>query len=172
MPDQEYLLLLVIIVIMLFLRVRRQSRGMKANTVSIFRYPAIYILISILLVLSSFNILLLLYVIIAMILGYALGSILGKNSSVFASNGKILYKRSKEVSAIWAAAFVIRILIEFAFPITYTGFGLTVQNAFSGVYLWYSIIDLLLGASAGMLLGEALHLYKKYNAIKAESHAQ
>ena len=172
MLDQEYLLLLVIIVIMLFLRVRRQSRGTKATTVSIFRYPAIYIFISIILVLSTFNMLLLLYVIIAIILGYALGSVLGKNSSVFASNGKLLYKRSKEVFAIWAAAFIVRIFIEFAFPINYTGPGQPVPNAFSGIYLWYSIVDLLLGFSAGILLGEAIHLYRKYNAVKAHDHTQ
>lgn len=167
MPDQEYLLLLVFIVIIMFIRVRRQNRGTKATAISIFRYPAIYIFISIILVVSTFNIMLFLYTAIAIIIGYAIGRILGKSSSVFASNGKLLYKRSREVFVIWAAAFVIRIFIEFAFPINYTGSGLIISNPFSGIYLRYSVVDLLLGFSAGMLLGEALHLYRKYNSAKA-----
>lgn len=168
MINLEYVYIIAFLAIILLLRLRRQHSGSKASTARIFRYPAIYILLSLVLVAYTPSVLLLVLVALFIVIGYAVGSVFGAKSSVFtSSDGKIMYKRSTEIFVIWIVAFLARIAIEFAFPINYTlGTASKAIGIFSGVYLWYSIIDILLAFSAGMLLGEALHLYGKYKAEK------
>ncbi|MEM0154297.1 MAG: DUF1453 family protein [Methanothrix sp.] len=171
MLGEEYLFIIIFLAVIILLRFRRQSRGSKATPSRIFRYPAIYIFLSIILVAYTPSLILLIFAVLAIILGYVIGNMLGRKSSVFMSEGKMLYKRSNEVFTIWLIAFVVRALIEFVLPIPSIN---TIPinraiNAFSGVYMWYSVVDILLAFSAGMLLGEALHLYKKYNVMKQSS---
>ena len=50
--------------------------------------------------------------IVAILLGTLIGIILGKRSDIFEKNGKIMYKRSDEITILWLAGFVVRILID------------------------------------------------------------
>jgi hypothetical protein len=171
----EYIYAILFIAIIMLLRLRRQNKGYKASAMRIFRYPAVYIVLSLLLVLYTPSVMLFLLTAISIILGYAIGITFGSKSSVFSSQGKMMYKRSKEIFTIWMAAFVIRVLIEFLFPIN-TPSAIGTQSLYltyaipSGVYFWYMVADMLLAFSAGMLLGEALHIYKKYkSAVSAQT---
>jgi|GEM_PF-3826361 len=165
--DLEYAYLIIFIAAILIIRVRRQNKGSKASTARIFRYPAVYMVLSLLLLAYTPSILLLLLTVIAIIIGYVIGNAMGSKSNVFSSGEKILYKRSNEIFAIWITAFVIRIILEFIVPTTSSGLPTaSTSSIFSGSYIWYSLVDLLLAFSAGLLLGEALHLYKKYKSVK------
>ncbi len=169
--ELEYIYLIVFIVLIMLLRLRRQKKGYKASVVRIFRYPAIYIVLSLLLVASTPNLALIAIAFLAILLGYVLGSVFGIKSSIFYSNGKIMYRRSTEIFVIWLVAFVARIAIEFMLPNDLAGSVLanSASNAFSGIGFWYSLVDILLAFSAGMLLGESIHLYRKYRNAKLSS---
>lgn len=171
--ELEYIYLIVFIALIMLLRLRRQKKGYKASTARIFRYPAIYIVLSLILVASAFNIVIFVVALLAILVGYAVGTIFGSKSSIFYSNGKIMYRRSNEIFAIWLAAFVARIVIEFMLPddLGLQALTTTASSAFSGIGFWYSLVDILLAFSAGMLLGESIHLYRKYKNAKHDGSA-
>ena len=172
-----YTFIIIIGALIIFVLGRRiigSRKGTKYSTGSIFLRPIIYIVLSTALILG-----LLLWqigiVVIAVIIGVFAGIRLGERSDIFEKDGKILYKRSSEVMAIWLIAFVIRIAINFvANP--YLSGALTnssslnsasaldvVMSASQGNPLVF-IADIILAFSAGLLFGEALVLYRNFNS--------
>ena len=93
-----------------------------------------------------------------------MGAILGRRSELFEKDGKVLYKRSVEVMAIWLVGFVIRIGADFLFnPILRLGSASVAVSAYQSSPILFGA-DLLLAFSAGLLLGEALVLYMNHRA--------
>ncbi len=111
-------------------------------------------------------------IVAAVVLGVFAGMELGKRSDIFEKDGKILYRRSNEVLAIWIIAFVIRILIDFvANPSILAAItnssgsigAIDFATAASQSNPFVFVADILLAFSAGLLFGEALILYRNFN---------
>ena len=172
----EYTLIIVIAALVVFVVGRRfigSRKGTKYSVQSIFLRPVIYIVLSAILILGlelwQVGILA-----VGVVLGILLGMQLGKRSDIFEKEGKILYKRSNEVLAIWIIAFVIRITIDFytnsyllgaitnsssTNPISIIDVAMTSGQSNPVVF----IADMLLAFSAGLLFGEAFVLYQNFN---------
>ncbi len=170
----DYTTIIIIFALLIYVigrRIVRGTNGVQYSVRSIFLTPLIYLILSAILVvgLSAWQIGVLVVFVAA---GMLLGKELGKRSDIFEKDGKILYKRSKEVLAIWIIAFVIRIAINFTNPsflglITNSSssppssidFAMASGQATAPVF----VADLLLACSAGLLFGEALVLYENFN---------
>ncbi len=159
--EYQYVYILFIVLLFVLLRTRSQAKGRKINAAKIFRRPVLYSLFTLLLLVSTPTIIALAASLLFWILGYKAGLVFGPKAKVYAENGIIRSKSSNEIFAIWTVSFVARLFIELAFPIP-SAPSVVVPNA----YFWYLAIDLLLAFSAGMLLGEARHIYKMYKSIK------
>ena len=161
----------VVIAVILFVIVRRTFTGMKGSSYSVrslFMRPVIYLVLTAFLVIG-----LLLWqdlaIVIAVIAGALLGLLLGKKSNIFEKDGKIMYKRSNEVTALWIIGFVIRIGIDFVFnPVFSSSSSVSLSSIISAGSAFESSpillgADLLLAFSAGLLVGEAFVIYNNYN---------
>ena len=169
--------ILIVIAIIVFFIARMAWRGIKGtrySVTSLFMRPIIY------LVLTAFLIIGLLIwqdALLAVVAaaGVLIGLELGKRANIFEKDGKVLYKRSNEVTILWLVAFVIRISIDFflnpalnsppAFNST-ANFSITSILVASSAFEsspWVFGADLLLAFSAGLLLGEAIVLYRGFN---------
>ena len=157
-------ILVVLIAGRLILRITRNRKGTKYSVRSIFTLPIIYLIIS-LFFMIGLSLLEASGLLLAIAIGILAGLQLGKHSEIFEHEGKVMYKRSAEVMAIWIVGFLIRIGIDFyANPSLFTGnFSLTSFSAYESSPLLFGA-DILLAFSAGLLLGEALILYKRHKA--------
>jgi hypothetical protein len=167
--EYEYIYLIFIILLFVFLRARKQIRGRKANIRSIFTRPLLYIVLTLLLLAATPNADVLVSALLFSVLGYLLGTKLGVRSKVFEKDGIILSKGSNEVFFIWTGAFILRLIIEIAFPLSTVQMSasLLYNHANLGTaYLLYLVVDSLLAFSAGILLGEARHIYRMYKSIR------
>lgn len=148
----------------------RNKNGVKYSVRSIFITPVIYLVLS-----AYFLIGLQPYqdaiVICVIVVGILVGMLLGKRSELFEKDGKVLYKRSVEVMAIWIVGFVLRIVADFFFNPALTSYfspnSLSGASASAAAVAYQSSlillgVDLLLAFSAGLLLGEALILYMNH----------
>ena len=162
--------IVVIIAIFLFFIARmalRTIRGSRYSVRGLFMRPVIYLVLTAFLVfgLALWQDLLLL---VAAIIGAFIGLELGKKSNIFEHEGKIMYKRSSEVTILWIVGFVIRIGIDFVFNPAFNG---STPQTLSSIFALSSFesspivfgADLLLALSAGLLVGEAFVIYKNYN---------
>ena len=159
------LILLILIIFLLGRRVMRQRKGMKYSVRSIFLTPIIYTALTVYLLIGVpfWQDLVILAVIIA---GIVAGLALGRRSDLFEQDGKILYRRSNEVMMLWIIGYIIRIGIDLFFNPLYVQ-GPSVSPASIAAYESSTIVfgaDILLAFSAGLLLGEAIVLYRNYNA--------
>ncbi len=157
---------LIIPLIIIFFIVRvflRKRKGSVYSVKGIFLRPILYILISIvfLFILGLEQDLLL---IVAILLGTLIGIILGKRSDIFEKNGKIMYKRSDEITILWLAGFVVRILIDLYYNPALTSPTISISKIliYEQTVPILFISDILLALTAGLLLGEAIILYKKH----------
>ncbi len=159
------LIFLVIIIFLLGRRVMRQRKGTKYTVRSIFLTPIIYTALTVYLLIGVpfWQDLVILAVIIA---GTVAGLALGQRSDLFEQDGKILYRRSNEVMVLWMVGYIIRIGIDLFFNPLYIQ-GPSASSASIATYESSMIVfgaDILLAFSAGLLLGEAVVLYRNYNA--------
>jgi hypothetical protein len=161
--------LVLLIVFVLSRRIIRNNKGIGYSVRSIFITPIIYVVLS-----AYFLIGLGIYqdlgVAVAVVIGVLVGTLLGRRSEIFEKDGKVMYKRSMEVMAIWLVGFIIRIAVDFLFNPQVTSVFGTNSIISSSVVAASQIGPILLGAdillafSAGLLLGEALILYMKHRS--------
>lgn len=166
--DTEILIVIALMVFVVGRRLIRQNRGMKYSIASIFMIPVIYIALTLYFIIGL-PLLDDAAIALAIIVGIVAGRILGKRSELFEKDGKILYRRSREVMAIWIVGFLIRIVVDFFYDPYLTGIfngtSPTVSLAQVLAYESSPIVfgaDILLAFSAGLLLGEALVLYMNH----------
>ncbi len=160
----------IVVAIILFFIARMAWRGMKGtkySVTSLFMRPVIYMILTVFLVLGlmPWQDAVLAAVALA---GIALGLLFGKKANLFEKAGKVMYKRSNEVTILWLVAFVIRISIDFLLNPAYSEATsissiLAAASAFESAPIVYGA-DLLLAFTAGLLLGEAFVLYRNYNS--------
>ncbi len=173
----DYSVIILIVAIIIFVvgrRYIRSRRGTNYSVQSIFLTPIIYIILSAILVIGL-QLWQTAILVVAVIAGVYGGMQLGKRSDIFEKDGKVLYKRSNEVLAIWIIAFVIRIVIDFVanpyllqvITSTNSSSSLSVIDLATAASQSNPIVlvaDILLAFSAGLLFGEALVLYKNFNS--------
>jgi hypothetical protein len=144
--SSEALIVLLFIIFILARRIMRQRNGTRYSIRSILTTPIIYLILTALLMVGeSAN--RIAVIVTLMLLGLAAGLILGKRSDIFEKEGKVMYRRSTEVTFLWVIGYVIRVGIEFL--------------SASPTIIFYA--DILLAVSAGLLLGETVVLYRNYN---------
>ncbi|MDE1865164.1 MAG: DUF1453 family protein [Candidatus Micrarchaeota archaeon] len=161
--------LLVIVVFIVFrmsLRVMRNRRGAKYSLRSILLMPVVYMVLTALLLVGLAP-LWMGIVGVAIVLGILAGLQLGRSSELFEKDGKVLYRRSTAVMAIWIVGFVARIVIEFALPLLNGSAPSTIFSFAASSYQQNPILlaaDMILGFSAGLLMGETIVLYNNHKA--------
>ena len=173
--EYEYVYVIIIILLFVVLRTRSQMRGRRADTRRIFTRPVLYGFLTLFLLAITPNAELLVFALLFGIIGYIIGTKLGVKSKVFEKDGVIRYKGYNEVFFIWIGAFVLRLLIEITLPLPATSAAPVLLSSYTNpasAYFWYMIVDLLLAFSAGMLLGEARHIYRMYKSVKVNPKSQ
>ncbi len=158
---------IAILIVAVAIRTVRGMSGSEYSAKKLFTRPAAYIVLTALLV---FGLALwqdaVLFISVAA--GILLGLALGRKGNVFEQDGRVMFKRSLEVTLLWLVAYVIRIGIDFAFNPAFTQSSTAspasifiAANAFEGGILVFGA-DVLLSFTAGLLLGEALALRRSY----------
>ncbi|MDE1861072.1 MAG: DUF1453 family protein [Candidatus Micrarchaeota archaeon] len=160
-----------IILFILARRVIRNIKGAKYSTASIFMAPVIYLFLTLYLLVG-----LMAWQDIAILIAIAAGTVagleLGKHSDIFEKDGKVLYRRSNEIMILWIVGFVVRIGIDFLYNPSFAMIASgepanAAATAQLAVYETSPVIfgaDMLLALSAGLLLGEAVMLYRKHGS--------
>ncbi|HUB92662.1 MAG TPA: CcdC protein domain-containing protein [Candidatus Saccharimonadales bacterium] len=172
------IVVIALVAVRLFVRMRRNKKGSRYSLRSIFLLPVIYIALSAYFVLGlgAFDSAM---VLASVIVGIAAGLFLGRRSEIFEKEGKIMYRRSAEVMAVWMVGFVIRVAIDF---LSFSSLG-SGSASISGVLSSASFAayessplvfaaDLLLGFSAGLLLGETIVLYREHASRYAKGRKE
>ena len=150
----EYYYDYIFIILIVFIAVRRLSRGIHGRVYSrarVLRVPVVYSLLSIFLL--SYIVSDLIYTAIAVLMiipGLIAGMKFGSLSTVYEQNGQIMYRRSAAILAIWMILFILRVYTEIFVPAD---------------LLVNFTIDAFLILSLGLLIGEAYHLVNKYNEL-------
>lgn len=173
--EYEYVYIIIIVLLFVLLRTRSQIRGRKTGTRQIFMRPVLYGFLTLLLLTITPNVMVLLFALLFAVIGYLVGTKLGIKSKVFEKDGVVRSKGSNEVFFIWIGAFILRLLIEVALPLPTSSSASVLLSNYTNpasAYFWYMIVDLLLAFSAGMLLGEARHIYRMYKSVKGNSKTQ
>ncbi len=151
--------LLAIIAVRLFVRLRKNASGARYSLRSILLLPVLYSAITFFLMIGmQFRGDAIL--IASLIIGIAAGLLFGRRSEIFERDGKVMYRRSAFVMAIWLIGFLIRIGLEFV-----SGsfdFGSSTPSFAAGGAVIFGA-DVLLAFSAGLLLGEAIMLYRSHS---------
>lgn len=164
-------MVIVVILLLIVMRALRGIKGTKYSARSLFIRPAIYIVLTVVLV-FALALWQDVFLLLSIVTGVLLGLFLGKRANIFEKEGQIMFKRSMEVTVLWLVAYVIRIGIDFLFDPAFqqllNGTGsitsfITSASAFESSPIVF-VADLLLAVTAGLLLGEALQLLKAYNA--------
>lgn len=144
--------LIFIIAVLAFGFVRRiyaAARGLAFRRSRVIRLPIMYILITLLLVVPlEITDRVALLTLLGAVPGLGVGYIFGKGVSFFQRNGMTYYKRSPVVMTIWLVSLVARVIIYFEFP----------QDLSLAL-----LTDVLLSFTAGMLMGEAVHILRGHS---------
>ncbi len=147
------IVLLAVIVLVITVRVYRSAtRGIRFSTARIYRLPALYLLITIISIASITSLsqgLLLSAALLAA--GLLAGLRMAGGVKFFEKNGAIYYKRSPLVMLIWLVSFFARFGMGYMYP---------------SVHYATLAVALVLAATTGLIIGEASHIKKGYEAYK------
>lgn len=147
----------ILIVMILVRRVYRATYGTRFSMLRLFRIPVVYsIITAIALVFLPLEYVF--YSAGAAVIGLVAGLFLGEGAKFYYQSGSPYYKRSPVILIIWLSSFIARIGIEL---ILSPGTGLFASS--SSYYTATVIVDLLLAGTTGLVVGEAIKNYRKYN---------
>ncbi len=142
------IVILLILVRIMYRRIKQGIHGRQYKTSRLFITPVMYFLLLVFFMAAFIgNIGYIAIVMLLCAVGIILGFIYGGHISFFDRNGIVLYKRSPYILTFWAAGFIVRIFLEFAYPSS-----LTIQF----------IVDALLAVTLGLIIGESIKTYRKY----------
>ena len=137
---------LIIIVLIVFARLIRNASGRRFSERRLFTLPIMLLVIT-LFGLIDIPIGYYLYFAALIVVGLLPGLRWGEGGSVYSVDGKLMYRRSSVVLALWAASLIARIAIEIAFP---------------GNLNALVIVEGILSFESGMIIGESNRLWRKY----------
>lgn len=147
--------ILVIIALIVIRSSIRAFRGRKYSRARLIRLPALYLILSVALLLADFPRKPLYYSVVLLIpAGYVLGTRFGTQASFFYRSNVLYFKRSPVIFIIWMCSFLTRISLEFLVPAS-----TTINLA----------IDSVLSFTAGMILGESVYLLSSRKDIAESS---
>ncbi len=143
---------LVLVALVIARRVLGGVRGRIYSERRVLMIPVIYILLTVLSVVTLGYIHEIILGTLALLpAGVLFGSKFGTKVEFFWKNGAIYYRRSPVVLILWLVSFIVRVLLETIYP---------------GNLQVEIVIDAVLSLTAGLLLGEAMNILgkrKKFN---------
>ena len=138
---------LVLVALVIARRVLSGVRGRIYSERRVLTIPVIYILLTVLSVVTLGYLHEIILGTLALLpAGVLLGSKFGTKVEFFWKNGTVYYKRSPIVLILWLVSFIVRVLLETIYP-----GNLNVEI----------VIDAVLSATAGLLMGEAMNILGK-----------
>lgn len=139
--------LLAIFAIVISLRIYREINGRMYSTARVLRLPVTYVIFTLfeVLVVGLIDPILIAALVLIPV-GVFIGDKVGTKVKFFNRNNMVYYIRSPVIMIIWLASFIGRVIIEFALPQSFT---------------LDLVFDLLLSATTGLLIGEALNIIRK-----------
>ncbi|KAA8921898.1 hypothetical protein [Thermoplasma sp.] len=147
-PAQAVIVLVIIALIVIRASIRA-FRGRRYSMARLIRLPALYIILSVALLLIDFAGKYIYYSVLLLIpAGYMVGTRFGTQAKFFYRSNVLYFTRSPVIFIVWLCSFFARIFLEF-FIKTNPEINL--------------IIDSILSFSAGMILGESVYLLTMHN---------
>ena len=149
------LFFLFLIALVIVRRIRYAVRGRRYSTGRVISYPVIYLILTIVTVvpIEIFNPIALTSL-LAILIGFPVGYVFGRNTSFFNQNGALYFKRSPYILIIWLISYIGRLFILMEV-------GANFEIAF--------IVDTILALTTGILLGEGIRVIRVYNSHHAGS---
>ena len=153
-PKNELVPLIAIIVVFIAIRIYKGFNGIKFGKKTVYRTPILYLII-VLLGLAALNPSYLDVVIslAAIILGIIIGINVSAGVTFFEKDSISYYKRSPIIMIVWLISFLLRLIIEVVLPSS---------------MIIATIIELILSLTTGLIIGEALHIVKRYEHYKSK----
>ncbi len=151
--SSSFAIVLIIIAIYLTIRMYRNFKGAKFKKSKVYRLPIIYLLLTFIsLFILNPSIVDIIAVLVFIIIGYFIGFWLSNlGLKFFEKNGETHYKRAPFILILWLVSYILRFLIELLYP----------SNILFGL-----ATEMLLAATSGMVLGEAIHIVKTHERYK------
>ncbi len=138
---------LVLVALVIARRVLSGIHGRIYSERRVLMIPVIYILLTVLSVVTLGYLHEIILSTLALLpAGVLLGSKFGTKVEFFWKNGMVYYRRSPIVLILWLVSFIVRVLLETIYP-----GNLNVEI----------VIDAVLSATAGLLMGEAMNILGK-----------
>ncbi len=143
---------ITIMAIVITLRVYRSAKGTRFSTTRLYRLPALYLIFTAIAIASiiptSTEIMI---AVASAAAGIAIGLRLAGGVKFFEKNGAVYYKRSPAIMIIWLVSFIGRFAAEAFYP--------------SDHYALVAVA-LVLAVTTGLILGEAFHIKRNYEAYR------
>ncbi len=145
---------LAIFVIIIARRIIRGIYGRRYSTGRVLFLPVFYIILTLVFVLfvDSGNHYFY-YILLLIPAGLVAGLRFGGGARFFLKNGEVYYKRSPYIMVFWLASYIARIVLLFLYPT-----NLVVAFA----------VDAVLAITAGLIVGEAVHLIEGRRAFSPQ----
>ncbi len=138
---------LIFFAIIVTIRIYRGVNGRAYSTYGVLRLPVVYVILTLITILAVGTLDPILVATLALIpAGFLLGYRFGTKVRFFNRNNRIYYARSPIIMVIWLISFILRLVVEEAIKPSITVFF---------------IVDLILCATTGVLIGEALNIVHK-----------
>ncbi len=144
---QSLYALFIFLAIIVTLRIYRGINGRVYSTYRVMRVPVVYVLLTLFTILAVGTFYPILVATLVLIpAGLLLGYRFGTKVKFFSRNGRLYYARSPAILIVWLVSFIGRLIVEVTIPPT-----LTVDF----------VIDVVLCATTGLLIGEAMNIVRK-----------
>ncbi len=145
---------LAIIALIVVRRIIRGIYGRRYSTGRVLFLPVFYIVLTLafVLFLDSGN-QYFYYILLLIPAGLVAGLRVGGGASFFLKNGEVYYKRSPYIMVFWLVSYIARLILLFLYPTN-------LEIAFA--------VDAVLAITAGLIVGEAIHLIEGRKAFKPQ----
>lgn len=155
---EELAVILILISLVVVRRIVRGVYGRRYSTGRVLFLPAFYIFLTLVFVIflnlgDSY----IYYTLLLIPAGALAGLRVGGGATFFMKNGEVYYKRSPFILIFWLISYIARLLLDFYFPTNVT-------VAFA--------IDVVLALTAGLIVGEAIHLIKGRKDFKPQAQSE
>lgn len=150
---------LIFLAFMVMRRVYRGMNGMRFSTARLLRIPIVYLILTVIsmLFVPLEDIFLAAGIGVA---GFVAGFLFGDSANFYMQGENTFYRRSPIILTVWLLALIARVIVEIVFSQS-TAFASTSVSTAA------IIVDLLLAGSTGLMAGETLKIYRKYEEFKS-----
>jgi hypothetical protein len=150
-------LFLLLIAVFLTVRMYRNWKGLKFTRGRVYYAPVIYTILLVLDVVSFYFIgeftTFVAFALLAIVVGVLAGLRYGGGVKFYEKDNTTYYKRSPYILVAWIVVYIVRIALSFLYPT---------------VLLVNLIVEAALAFTTGLIIGEAVHINRKYDVYKKE----